>query len=809
MVDNRGRVALFAGVSMSCLVATGAWAQASQSVSPQGSGELVAMADQASPEGSAPSTGAVEEIVITANKRSENVQSVPKSVQVVSDVALQRQNVVNISDLAKLVPTIAGSGQTLAIRGVGTGASNIGSQSKVGVVLDDVPQPSRATLANNLLDIERVEVLPGPQGTLAGRNATGGLVNMVTRGPTPEWTGFASALGTSDGERQLAVFAAGPIADKIQISTSQYFRTFPGLYKNIYLNQDATESVYGTRDKIKLLPTDNLTITGTAYYQYSTRQAVTGQGGGPGGGNPIIYKTTPPANYNYIPVPSLTFAQLEPGVTPGPDNNEFASPLNGTSRDTIYGGIGKIEYNAPIGVSLTSITSYLHESNPIHSDYCGCMASVAASNVRPEWTGFVDVTNATKSFTQEFRVTSSDAGRFHYVAGLFYSYLDQTYNYNRWYQPVNWLRDFYTKSYSAYAHADYDITDKLKIQGGLRYEKDHIYYNWTFLPILAAQKITSDGIVRNFPVTNQLIVNTNSNTADFVNFDVGAQYRITSDIMVYGTFARAQQGPIYDAEDNLTAIAGPLQPLPQEKVKNYEAGIKSQLFNRRLTLNVSMFQGNYENYQVQTNIINPNPLLPPTLKVASVGKVRTRGVEVNAAARLADHLRSTLNLAYTEAKILDFPNAPCYSGATVGTASCFTVNAGTSSAFNTQGNLGGKLLANAPRWRFSYNIDYGVPFGNNGFEAFISPLVKFSSKQRTDLLGLPSSYIGNAAFIDVNVGVRSSKLTAELFVRNLTKESIETYGITANGYTPNNVIQNRVLSRDNNRYMGGRVRYTF
>ena len=830
------QVAFSGGVSLGCLITTGALAQTSESPSsplvtqsgtqasplPQGTPATAAVGDTASPSANGP-----DEIIITANKRVENVQDVPKSVQVVSDIALQRQNVVNISDLQKLVPTVAGSGQTLAIRGVGTGASSIGSQSKVGIVLDDVPQPSRATLANNLQDIERLEVLPGPQGTLAGRNATGGLINLVTRGPTSDWRGFINVLGTSDQEKQAAAFVSGPVADKIQISMSQYYRGFRGLYKNIFLDQWANEITYGTRDKIKLLLTDDFTATGTVFYQYSKRNSVGGQGGGPGGGSPIIYGATPPANYYYVPdvrLPRTNFAAYEPGVTPGPDNNSYSSPLNGTSRTTTYGGIGRLEYSTPGRLNFTSITSYFSEKNPIRTDFCGCQMRIIDLNVRPEWDGFVNIENATKSFTQEMRVNSPSTGRLHYTAGVFYSYLKQTYNYNRWYQPVNWLRDFYTKSYSAYAHVDYDITDQLKIQGGVRYEKDRVYYNWTFLPILATAKAVTNPAYNsalptsttnnpyqtiNFPTTNVLIVNKNSTSDDFINFDLGAQYRVTEAIMVYGTYAQAQQGPIFDAEDNITAIAAPLQPLPQEKVKNFEVGVKSQLFDRRLTLNVSAFQGTYLNYQVQTNIANPDPLLPPTLKVASVGKVRTRGVEVNASGRIGEHLRPTLNLAYTEAKILDFPNAPCFSGAVVGSAQCTAVNAGTAAAFNTQGNLNGKLLNRSPRLRFSFSFDYGIPIGENGLEAFIAPLIKYASAQRTDLLGLPSSFQSRSVFVDTNIGLRKKNFTAELFVRNLFKESIETYGITATGFTPNNVIVNRQLDRNNNRYFGGRFRYTF
>jgi len=731
---------------------------------------------------------------------------------VVSADVLQSRNVTDISDLQRVVPTVAGVGQTLAIRGVGTGASTIGAQSKVGIVLDDVPQPSRSTIANNLQDIERVEVLPGPQGTLAGRNATGGLINLVTRGPSNEWTGFINISGTSDHERQAAVFVAGPISDKIEISLSQYYKGFRGLYKNIYLNKWADDYVVGSRNKVRIHATDSLTLNGTLYYQYSHRNGVGGQGGGPNGGNPIIYAATPAAGYAIngdIRTPKATFSQFEPGVNPGVYNNEYASSRNGETHTSDLGAVGKVEFVTPGNVTLSSITSYLDESNPIHTDFCGCVSNVADLNIRPEFTGFADILNATSNFNQEFRINSPAAGRLHYVGGLFYSYLKQTYNYQRFFQPVDWLRDFYSRSWSAYGHADYDLTDRLKIQGGVRVEKDRVWYNWTFVPILATSKTTSDAVVRSFPTTNTLIVNTNSDSGSFVNWDAGVQYKVTPDVMVYATFSRAQQGPIFDSEDNLTAIKQALTTLPQEKVRNVEVGFKSQLFDRRLTLNVSLFQGKYDNYQVQTNVPNPDPLQPPTLKVASVGKVRTRGAEVAASGRISSRLKADLNLAYTEALIQDFANAPCYTGSVVGTPACYTVNAGTASAFNTQGNLAGELLNRAPRLRATLSFEYSVPVGSHDLEAYISPLIKYASSQRTDLLRLPTSYMPRTTFVDVTMGLRNKSVTAELFVRNLFKEFAPTYTVPATGFSPTTGILNRVLDRANTRYGGVRLKYSF
>ncbi len=336
------------------------------------------------------------EIIITANKVRENIQDVPKSVQVVSSALLQQQNITNVSDLSKIAPTVSGVGQTLTMRGVGTGAPTIGAQSKVGIVVDDVPQPSRANIANNLQDIERVEILPGPQGTLAGRNATGGLINIVTAGPSNEWTGNISVLGTTDHQLQASGFISGPINDKISISISQYYDGFRGLYKNITLDQWANSYVYGTRDKIRFKPTESLTLTGTFFYQYAHKNGVgaapTGSSATPGngslGGNEYIHAFANPTIRFGTDIKQRTLAQLQPGVPIGPDNKYYASPNNGTAHSQTYGGIFRADWESSGGLGLSSFSSYMHENSPIHGDFLGFTLPYEDFNTRPEWQGF-------------------------------------------------------------------------------------------------------------------------------------------------------------------------------------------------------------------------------------------------------------------------------------------------------------------------------------------------------------------------------------------------------------------------------------
>lgn len=747
--------------------------------------------------------GVIEEIVVTANKRVESVQDVSKSIQVVAGSALQQQNITSIGDLQKLVPTIAGEGQTLAIRGVATEASTVNAPNKVGIVFDGVPLPSSTTYSNNLYDIQQIEVVPGPQGTLAGRNATGGLVNMVTYGPEPELTGFVNVLATSDHQRLLSAYVAGPINDNVQFSTSLYHDWFQGLTKNINLDKWSSSLTYGFRQKLKFLVTDSFTVDLTGFYQKDHQD-----------GDLLVapFASVSDDTNWFADIYRRPFSEFQPGTTASPDNTEFASPRNGENTTTDKGGIASFTYVLPSDLTLTWINSYMEEDFDRDQDFGLGMIPLEDLNglARPEYDGLVHQKKDIEYYTSEFRINSPADQPLRYVAGLFYSNEKSEIDFERLLFQTSNLRHFGTESLAVYAHTDYDITDQWTIEGGIRYEADEIDFDWTGRPLPATTKLNSDGRVRPVRAGAAPFFATGDDDADFINFDIGTKYQMTPDVMFYATYAEAKQGPIYDSSDNRSASAGTLEALPQESVEAFEAGMKGQFFDQALTLNISLFHGEYENYQVQTSVIDQTTGFVAR-KLASVGKVRTKGVEVFASAFPTERLRTDLNLAYTDAKILDFPNADCYINAPVGPPGsvCYTVNEGTPSEFDTQGNLAGESLNRAPKVRATLILDYSVPLdiaGLEGMEAFIMPLVKYQSKQHTELLLDPTSFIDAKTFVDVNLGIRSDNWTAELFVKNLGETTQRTF-IPQQG-NRGMALQN-VIERVNERYYGARFRYSF
>src|SRR5882757_4700995 len=218
----------------------------------------------------APTPGGLqlEEVLVTATKRAESLQNVPVSVTALTAGVLERSNVRELGDLVKLSPglTITYDSQpgnfNISMRGIGTFSNGIAVESDVAVVVDDVPFGFQAAAFQDLIDVERVEVLRGPQSTLFGKSAIAGVLNIVTSAPTREWTGKATILGTNDSEKRGAFTVSGPITDTLRVRLTVSDSDYDGNIKNITTGRKVNgSSGLSTTGKIEWTPTDNLTFS--------------------------------------------------------------------------------------------------------------------------------------------------------------------------------------------------------------------------------------------------------------------------------------------------------------------------------------------------------------------------------------------------------------------------------------------------------------------------------------------------------------------------------------------------------------------
>lgn len=715
------------------------------------------------------STSSVQDIVVTAQKRVENVQEIPKAVDVVNQAQLVQAGVSSLQDLNRVSVSIQGTTAAPfappAIRGISSFALSIGVQTQTGVVLDDIPQPSFSTLASELTDIERVEVLPGPQSTLSGRNAAGGLINIVTHNPTAHLTGTVNAEQTSDSQTKIGGYFSGPLTSSLGFSVSGFYDYWRGNIRNLGENGEFLGGFRqrGIRGKLKWAPTASLTVLLTGFYtkgNFATTPLL--------GGTPYIFAT--PNAGSAFAAPGATFATLYPGVNVGPLNRDIYSTRHGRSENENKGGSVRIDFDSPIG-TLSSISGYSKNEQP-RSD---------AFTAFPLF-GF-DITANTNTdvdyYSQELRLASPQShGKVEYLAGMIYTDTRNVEPYQRAILfPVNWDRTATVRSFAMFGRATLHLGESTALTGGARYQHDNQSYRWVF----------NDGST---PTSAR------KSNYDFAAGEVSLQHDFGRDIKSYVTYSNAQTGKAYDLEDNNgAASATGLVPLPSEKVQNVEAGLKTQWLDRRLTINVSGFRASYQNYQVQS-LQTGSASSVPVIRLFAIGRVRTQGVELSTSYAPVRALRLGFDATYLDARILDYPGAQCYVGQTAAQGCVGGVQ-------NRRGRLPG-----TSKFRAVATADYTIPVPTAPFDVVVSAYARYQGATEFDVFGSPLARQGNFATVNLTAGLKSRRETwsAELFVNNLTNKHY--YGaVTTDQFQPAGATAVSVTyARDSFRYFGGRIR---
>lgn len=721
-----------------------------------------AFAQEAAPADDANTAG---DIVVTANKRAERVQDVPKQIQVVNTDNLEDAGVSQLRELGNISPSISGGSNangTPAIRGISSFAFSIGVQAQTGVVIDDVPQPTFSRLANELADIERVEVLAGPQSTLSGRNAAGGLINIVTRSPKDEWGVDASVEQTTDSQFRATAFLTGPLTQGLAFSLSGYTNQWDGWAENV---RDGTNvlgyDVKGVRGKLRAEISPSITATLSGFYQRSETNRM------PNGGGVYITSGTGALF-------GQTFAQRFPGVTASLENRDISVARIGSIDATAKGGDLRVEFD--LGpATLTSITSYSKYAQPTVDYFAPIPNGSAVQDTKVDY------------FTQELRLASNGSGPFQYVLGAAYFDTDTLFTYYRTgFAPLD--RDLSTgiKNFAVFGRGTYEIGQGTFLTGGLRYAHDKYAYGSVFRPIAGGQAAlnTSSG----------------SKTYDFLAGEVSLRQELNDDTNVYVTVSRGETGRAFDVEDTASLLAGNLPLLDSEKVWNVEAGIKAQSSDRRWTMNLNAFWARYTNYQVQSQqVVDQNTL--PVIRLFSIGRVETKGVEFSGNFRPNDNLNFTLNATYLDAKIKDFPNADCYRFQTVATG------CGTN---NRQANIAGLTMPQSPKFKLTGGVSGVLPLSDSSPVDLTGNLfVRYQSSSRFDLFGDPALQFGGYAVVNLAVGVQSKdeRIKLDFFVNNLFNKVNYANVVNETFWTTPHL--SATYNRDSFRYGGARLRVSF
>ncbi len=799
---------------------------------------LVTLAETpAPPSGGAPPTSdgtsrdtpvaALEEIIVTATKRLENLQVVPASVLVVTQSAMERSNIRDFDDLVKIAPslTITKTSQpannSINVRGIGTYAYSIATEPSVAVVIDDVPQAFQAAAFAALVDVKQIEVLRGPQNTLFGKSASAGVINITTQPATDELTGRADLLLTDDGEQRLLATISGPLTDSLKFRLAGNLSDYRGNVYNLttrhWLNGTADTTLRG---KLVWEPNDEWSVTLSPFYTRTDSTCCA----------PAEYFVSPGSTTGGPATgPSrIPMSAFLAGITPGPRNNRTRLDVDARGDAEDYGAGLRIVRNFG-GHTFTSITAFdkyrlddRQDTDSTDIDFSQFQPISPAGGSANG--GHFDI----ESKTQEFRLTSPDQ-RLRYVTGLFYSDTDSLRYFVR---GSNTLDDYnvspapsptpanlpttnsstYARyqataratNYALYGQGNLGLTDNLDFLLGLRVNREEIEYAFNDL---------GNGVGFGSPRCSTsspsgLTIQTCNHDTSLTG-RTGLQYRFTPEAMAFATVSRGYKGLAYDLTSTLTTRTpvanGPMagrpladviashQPVRAETVDSYELGIRSAFFDHRLTWNLTAFYMEFEGFQAQSRdqILNQNLL-------NSIGKVTSRGVETELAA-LFGNFSISAGGAFNDAIMEDFPNAGCFPRQTVAQGCVGGVQ-----------DLSGKPLFNAPKWNFNVNAQYEFPLGDT-LTGFVNGGYRWQSGVIFNLLQDPDSVQRAYGIANLSTGIKGEHWKVTGFVNNLFDRSYAlTQGRDAHINVPagGNAV-NWKPARDFARYYGLRASFFF
>ncbi|MFC4313714.1 TonB-dependent receptor domain-containing protein [Steroidobacter flavus] len=693
-----------------------------------------------------PTMGQVEVVTVTARKREERLQDVPASIAAASAETLSQLNMVSVTELDAVAPGLTfvtnpsrfGSGPAIALRGISTQTQGSGVQDSVAIVIDGVVyERAKAGAFPELSDTERVEVLRGPQGTLFGKNASAGVISITTKDPTEEFVSEAG-LGYSDYNTidVRGSMSGSLVDDRLTGRISAYRSSRDGYVENIYDNSEwEDDEQTGFRGKLVLAATDSDQLKlSTDYVEQKN-----------GGGANIIRAFTPQT-------PQYVIEDL--GSIVGLENDKINARSLGENRQESRGAALQWDH-ALGGYDLTTLVAYRAYNQDFHA---GTYTWLTPRNDGDQF-GYTDQ----DQYSAEIRIASPTEGPIDYVAGLYLLNNETEIGLQdpgtlvvgtTTRQASSQISNVEMLNYAAFAEATAEVTDRLSFTAGLRWTHDEVDMKVVGFPI-------APGTVR---FRHPLGVTQDEASASKVSWRAGAQWRAHEDRMFYVSAATGFKGPGFNV--NIAAI-GDSQPVRPETSISYEAGMKSQFFNRRVTLNLNAFVSTFEDFQTQGGLIEPsNP--NARIVLLNAGKLKTQGFEAEFAALVSESLEFGGNAAYVDATYDEFANAQCYPGQPQGAGQCV----------GTVQDLSGERLPNSPRWNFNVFTKYQFPVPGIAWDGFATLDYSWRDSIQWNPLGSPYGIEPSYGLLGASIGMRTQNdhVNIKLYGKNLT-DQFHTSGI--------------------------------
>jgi iron complex outermembrane recepter protein len=695
------------------------------------------------PVGQAPD-GALGEIVVTAQRRAENLQNVPVAITAVSGETLEASGVRDVLDLKIALPslnftTTAGGYVLPVLRGIGSPAAGPGLENSVATYVDGVYIGAQSSSLYTLIDVAQVAVLKGPQGTLFGRNATGGLIQITTREPSEDFTAdLLASYGNYDTVGGKA-YVSGGLGTGLSASIAAvYEKRNDGTGRNLFTGREVqTYENFATRAKLLWKVGDTrVTLSG----DYTNIQAA----------DPA-YRLA-----------GLSFLGTRAIGGPYDVNNN----IEGALKTEQGGGSVKIDHDFG-GVTLQSITAYRASQ----------LGTIFDSDRTPSNTQYSEINQRDRQFTQEIQLLSDTPGSpFKWVFGLYYMNGNSAYNplFTRGSTigggagAIVLRTEQLLDSYSAFGQASYEIGDRTNITAGIRYTFDK-------RKITATQTLdvgtTSTPNVT--PVDEKISFNDPS-------WRISVDHRFSDQILAYLSYNRGFKSGSFVPQ------SFPAQILRPEVVDAFEVGLKTDLFGRRLRVNVAGFYYDYSGIQV-------NQIITGRQFAFSGEKTEFYGVDADITAQITPELQIFGGFSVLEATYKEFPNGVVtIPRATGGNTVIFADNPATPQRDNS---VTGKTVQNAPKFTLNIGATYEIPTGiglfrlagdfyyNDGFFTTIDNRLRLPSYK---LVNASITWKSTNERFDVQVWARNltneqyfNQFTPGTFADSGARAAPRTYGITA------------------------------
>ncbi|HBO6498339.1 TPA: TonB-dependent receptor [Pseudomonas aeruginosa] len=681
---------------------------------------------------------ALGKVTVTARRREEDSQKVPTPITVLGGETLEAQRISRVQDLQQVLPSvnvayIHARQSSVAVRGIGNNPASDGLEGSAGIYLDNVYLGRPGMAVFDLLDIEQLELLRGPQGTLFGKNTTAGVLNISTRAPTFTAERTVEVSGGQDGYFQGRGTVSGPLGETLAGRLSTYRTRDDGYIKNIhddnYLNGGERQ---GARGQLLFEPNEDFSLRWIADYNEEDSS----------NGSMVVYGGAE----RFWQRAALV------GASPLRDPQRRKVNINGRQHVSVHQGGSSLEanWNLAGGYRLTSISAYRYwHFTPANDE----QLNVSAIND----TG-VEVHD--RQFSQEIRLASPTGGAFDYVVG---AYAFRQNLGNKTFTSYGPLADLYllganlgalndtyskangkieTDSFALFAQGTWHLTERLDFTAGLRgtYEEKNAKVE-RFAPLGGAAVGGVGAAVRN----GQLGAYDSGDLSQY-NFAPSAllslSYQFSDDLLGYASLSHGEKsGGVNLAVGSAPSAGADSLLVGPERANDAELGLKSTLFDRRLLLNANLFWTGIHGYQATTLYQAPGSTQLVQV-LANAGSVRSRGLEFEATALPLRGLTLNFNGSYNDVTYLSFKDAPC------------PAEVSTRPGAPSSCDLTGQRVVGASKWIANLNGEYQWRLDDR-FQPYVSASYAYRSAAEGTLDNSDLSKIDGYALVNLAAGLRS------------------------------------------------------